>query len=68
MRKLLCVTMALAALGLGAAYCCLPADPISEATCEKIKKGMPEKEVIELLGPGQERVQFWLNQPFSTMT
>lgn len=56
-RKLawVCLLVSLLLLG-GAAFCFGDRDPISQANCDRIKRGMTEKEVEDILGRGKDWV------------
>jgi len=49
-RALICTAAALTALIPVGAYIFFPADPISQATCDRIKEGFTESQVIQLVG------------------
>jgi len=50
LRRSLWMTAALVALVLGIGYVSRPADPISQHTCERIRKGMTKAEAVAVVG------------------
>jgi hypothetical protein len=48
--KLAWTAVTLTGLAFGIGWCFLPDDPISQATCDSLKKGMTEAEVIDVVG------------------
>jgi len=58
--KWLAIVLAVSLLGFGTALLLWPRDRITKASWEKIRIGMTEEEVAEILGgPGMSRDEYW---------